>query len=181
MVSRSSNTKPSRFRRVVTSRGPDGRSRVAMDGPGLNFGTLHELWSNEAAVLDIGEVGADPVDRPLRIIPPGAGTIFRMVEIEPEANLAHLSDEERRAAVRRAFAAINSEDALVDTARHPGMHQTETVDYIVVLQGRLTMLLDEGEVELNPFDVVVQRGANHAWVNKSDQPALLAAVLVGAT
>jgi uncharacterized cupin superfamily protein len=47
---------------------------------------------------------------------------------------------------------------LTDTSRHPGMHKTRTIDYVVLLSGEVTMLLDKGEVELKPFDVVVQRG-----------------------
>ena len=58
------------------------------------------------------------------------------------------------------------------------MHQTETIDYIIVLKGELTMLLEDGEVHLKPLDVVVQRGTNHAWVNRGSEPALLAAVLI---
>ena len=60
------------------------------------------------------------------------------------------------------------------------MHKTSTVDYIVLLSGEVTMLVDEGEVDLNPGDVVVQRGTNHAWVNRTEQPAVLVAVLVDA-
>jgi len=60
------------------------------------------------------------------------------------------------------------------------MHTTRTVDYIVVLSGRVTLLLDKGEVELKPFDVVVQRGTNHGWVNRGDEPAVMAAILIDA-
>ena len=67
-----------------------------------------------------------------------------------------------------------------DTTRHPGMHKTRTIDYVVLLSGEVTMLLDKGEVDLKPFDVVVQRGTSHAWVNKGKEPALLAAVLIDA-
>ena len=78
------------------------------------------------------------------------------------------------------FASIGAESALVGTTRHPGMHTTHTVDYIILLSGKVTLLLDEGEVDLEPFDVVVQRGTNHAWVNRSDEPALLAGILIDA-
>ena len=66
----------------------------------------------------------------------------------------------------------------VDTSRHPSMHKTKTIDYIILLKGDLTLLLDEDEVRLKPFDVVVQRGTNHAWVNNGSEPALLIAVLI---
>ena len=58
------------------------------------------------------------------------------------------------------------------------MHKTETIDYIIILKGDVTLILDEEEVELKPFDVVVQRGTNHAWINNGNEPALLIAVLV---
>ncbi len=60
------------------------------------------------------------------------------------------------------------------------MHTTRTVDYIIVLSGRVTLLLDKGEVELKPFDVVVQRGTNHGWVNRGTEPAVMAAILIDA-
>jgi quercetin dioxygenase-like cupin family protein len=60
------------------------------------------------------------------------------------------------------------------------MHQTKTVDYVIVLSGEVTMLLDEGEVDLKPFDVVIQRGTNHAWINRGAEPALLVGILIDA-
>jgi quercetin dioxygenase-like cupin family protein len=66
----------------------------------------------------------------------------------------------------------------VDTRKHPAMHKTETIDYIILLKGDVTLILDNDEVNLKPFDVVVQRGTNHAWVNNGDEPALLTAVLI---
>ena len=60
------------------------------------------------------------------------------------------------------------------------MHKTSTTDYIILLAGRITLVLDRGEVDLQPFDVVVQRGYNHAWVNRGDENALLMAALVDA-
>ena len=60
------------------------------------------------------------------------------------------------------------------------MHTTSTIDYVVVLKGGVALLLDEGEVALNPFDVVVQRGTNHYWINSGPEPALLMGVLLDA-
>ena len=61
------------------------------------------------------------------------------------------------------------------------MHQTKTVDYIILLSGEVTLLLDEDGRDLKPFDVVVQRGTNHARINKGKEPALLVAVLIDVT
>jgi len=168
------------FRRVVTARDTDGHSYVMIDSSARHFGTLHEHWAAEHVAAIVNGKVEDPTERPLRIAPPKHSSVFRFVEIEPEAKFASLSDSERRAVVRQGFERVNSSDALVDTARHPAMHRTETVDYIILLKGCLTMLLDQGEVELRPFDVVIQRGTNHAWVNRGATPALLAAVLINA-
>lgn len=66
----------------------------------------------------------------------------------------------------------------IDTSKHPAMHKTDTIDYIILLKGDVTLILDEEEVRLEPHDVVVQRGTNHAWVNNGTEPALLIAVLI---
>ena len=59
-----------------------------------------------------------------------------------------------------------------------GMHRTDTVDYVVCLSGEIDMDLDEGSVTMRAGDIMVQRGTNHAWVNRGTVPARLAVVLV---
>jgi uncharacterized cupin superfamily protein len=58
------------------------------------------------------------------------------------------------------------------------MHRTESVDYAVVLEGEITMLLDDDEVHLRAGDVVIQRGTNHAWSNRSGKPVKMLYVLI---
>ena len=77
-----------------------------------------------------------------------------------------------------AFNQIGAAHHRIDTSKHPAMHKTETIDYIILLKGDVTLILDEDEVDLKPFDVVVQRGTNHAWHNNGNEPALLIAVLI---
>jgi quercetin dioxygenase-like cupin family protein len=60
------------------------------------------------------------------------------------------------------------------------MHRTRTVDYAVILSGEIEMLLDDSEVHLNAGDVVIQRGTNHAWVNRGNEPCKVAFVLIDA-
>ncbi len=63
----------------------------------------------------------------------------------------------------------------------PTMHRTETVDYIIVLSGRIDMEMDKGElVTLGPGEVMIQRGTNHAWINRYDEVCRMAFVLVDA-
>ena len=61
------------------------------------------------------------------------------------------------------------------------MHRTSTIDYVFILDGELEMELDGGEwVHLQAGDIVIQRGTNHAWENKSDRVCRLASVLIAA-
>lgn len=63
---------------------------------------------------------------------------------------------------------------------HPGLHQTDTIDYIFMVSGELTMPLDDGaEVVLRPGDCVMQGGIYHGWVNRTSEPAVIAVVMVG--
>ena len=61
---------------------------------------------------------------------------------------------------------------------HPLMHRTETVDYGIVISGEMTLVLDKGERLLRAGDVVIQRGTNHAWANRSGKPCRMLFVLV---
>ena len=108
--------------------------------------------------------------------PPNGGTKFRYFQINPtpEGVPADLIE----AATAEAFEKMGAAHHRVDTTRHPAMHKTKTIDYIILLKGDVTLLLDNEEVDLKPFDVVVQRGTNHAWVNNGNESALFIAVLI---
>ncbi|MCA6232008.1 MAG: cupin domain-containing protein [Phenylobacterium sp.] len=60
----------------------------------------------------------------------------------------------------------------------PFMHSTETLDYLVVLRGEIYCVLEDGEVLLKTGDICVQRGARHAWSNRTSAPCLLFAVMI---
>ena len=60
------------------------------------------------------------------------------------------------------------------------MHRTETLDYVLVLSGEIEMDMDDSVVKLKAGDVMVQRGTNHAWINRSKAPARVAFVLIDA-
>ncbi len=54
------------------------------------------------------------------------------------------------------------------------MHRTSTLDYVVVIEGEVVLVLTDSEVMLKPGDVVVQRGTDHAWENRSNATARMA-------
>ena len=168
------------MRRIVTGHDEKGKSVITIDGPparslGEEAGGLYELWNtdgNEINTLD--EI--DRADSEVLLSPPNGGTKFRYFQINPtpEGVPADLIE----AATAEAFEKMGAAHHRVDTTRHPAMHKTKTIDYIILLKGDVTLLLDNEEVDLKPFDVVVQRGTNHAWVNNGNEQALFIAVLI---
>ncbi|GAB3091196.1 cupin domain-containing protein [Pseudomaricurvus hydrocarbonicus] len=79
-----------------------------------------------------------------------------------------------------AFSQIGDEAAstVKTDSPHPLMHRTESVDYGVVIEGEITLVLDKEEVLLKPGSVVVQRGTNHAWANRTDKTGRMMFVLI---
>ena len=65
-------------------------------------------------------------------------------------------------------------------SRHPGFHKTKTVDYAIVLEGEVVAMMDVGETPMGPGDVLIQRGTNHAWSNRTDKACRIAFVLIDA-
>jgi mannose-6-phosphate isomerase-like protein (cupin superfamily) len=166
------------IRRIVTSSDADGKSHVMLDGHATKTITvLTEMWQTDDKPADHRD-GVDHAERSTQLEPPRGGTVFRYFEIAPEAETAHLSDDEKRKANAEWFAAMNGAHLQPDTRVHPAMHKSHTTDYIILLSGEITLVLEREERTLRPFDCVVQRGANHAWVNRGNEPALLMAVLV---
>ena len=92
--------------------------------------------------------------------------------------ISGISSKRSPATPKSAFEKMGAAHHRVDTSRNAAMHETDTIDYIILLKGDVTLILDEEEVQLKPHDVVVQRGTNHAWVNHGSVPALLIAVLI---
>ncbi len=166
------------LRRIVTGHGDDGRSIVTIDGPpGRRQGSLREIWNTDSAAIDSKDHG-DRGAGPQNLSPAAKGTNFRWFILPPAD--PSISKEALEKSVAARFEALGASDERPDTSRHPAMHRTKTIDYVVVLSGSVTLLLDSDERDLHPFDVVVQRGTNHAWINKGDEPALLCAVLIDA-
>jgi mannose-6-phosphate isomerase-like protein (cupin superfamily) len=95
--------------------------------------------------------------------PPTGDTAWRVFEVPPDAVM--------RAAMARAVGTIDGMEA-------DGFHTTQTIDFVLVLEGEVALELDAGEVVLGPGDCVVQRGTRHAWRNRSDRPVRMVAVML---
>src|SRR5262245_16302086 len=174
---------PKPIRRVVTGHNAAGKSAFVMDGAAPHVYCRSPgrpgapgLWETRPAPAD-NRGQAEVTDHPFRLAPPKTGTVFRIIEYPP--------DRERLAALARERAAGDDGSghiAALDrgSPRHPGFHKTHSVDYAIVLAGEIYALMDEGEVLLKAGDVLIQRGTNHAWSNRTDAPATLAFVLIDA-
>lgn len=166
-----------KLRRVITEHNEEGKSIVVYDGSPIEYGSLFEMWVTDSSPAD-NKHKNDAAQRKVRLEPPSNGSILRFFKIFPEN--PSMSTEETEKNTTERFAAIDATHCRPDTSRNPGMHKTKTVDYIILLEGEVTLIMDEDEVDLKPFDVVIQRGTNHTRINKGSKPALLVAVLIDA-
>src|SRR4030095_16483407 len=120
---------------------------------------------------------ADPTLGPRTIHPAPQGTVIRISELAPESEAIRNLDPDH---AREVFAAMGNAGASTfgRGGRHPMMHRTETIDYAIVLEGEITLFLGDEEVALKAGDVVIQRGTNHAWSNRSSKPARMLYILL---
>ena len=160
------------IRRVVTGHDKNGKAVVISDGePKRKRAAANVdqalLWVTHRtpATNDGSDDGGD-VD--IGIPPPPKGSVFRVIDFLPESGANAVS--------------AHTPDG-VDTpagARHPGMHRTNSIDYAIVMEGEIDMLLDDSEVHLKTGDVVIQRGTYHAWANRGTKPCKIFFVLIDA-
>ena len=176
-----------RIRRVVTGHDDSGKAIVISDGAASAVKTVPlwpglvstDVWKTSASPIVIHKSEDDPTGGERSLHPPDQGTIIRISIVPPETEeIRNLSADQ----AKNVFAGVGNAQAstLGRGARHPLMHRTETVDYAVVLEGEITMLLDDSEVNLKAGDVVIQRGTNHAWSNRSGTPVRMLYILMDA-
>ncbi len=157
------------IRRVVSGHDESGRSVILMDSEiGNLIGDDHEaagalalaeLWSTAETPID--NSGTRDQARPsFDLLPDPHGSLLRFFEIAPEP-----------AGTAKPGAGAEG---------HPGFHTTDTLDYIIVLEGEIYAMLEAGETLLQQGDVLIQRGTNHAWSNRSDRPCRMAAIMLDA-
>lgn len=160
------------IRRVVTGHDADGQSIVVFNDV-HDYKRRVQIWTTEGSPADnTGEVD-DAALREVRLEAPPQGSLFWLVELPPVQELAP-------GAAAESAKRLAKEGAVAHQDGRPGMHTTRTIDYMVVLDGEVTLLLDNGEVTLHKYDTVVQRGTAHHWENRGTKPARLAFVLLDA-
>ncbi len=171
---------PSPVRRLVTIDDEHGRSTLLQDGPSpdvrcdparLGFSSTR-VWVTDRTPAPITDV---PETRqwPHTLEPPPGGSVCRVVSFPPDKSWAGRVGARE---VQAFFRAMGSPEASTYSAKapHPYMQRTRTLDFGIVLEGEITLVLDSGEVPLRAGDTVVQRGTNHAWSNRSNRPCVVA-------
>ncbi len=168
-----------RLKRIVTGKNNNGQSIVALEGPPaptyepIPGAGLFEIWS------DAGGRSFENLPGPAALLPAFGGTKCRWFTVLPVP--PGVTPQQLAAYYDSSFKAMTPHDIRPDTTRHPGMHCTETLDFIIVIEGKVRLILDNEERVLLPGDVVVQRATNHAWSCVGDVPALLVAILIDKT
>jgi quercetin dioxygenase-like cupin family protein len=146
------------LRRIVTGHDEAGRSVVLIDGPctfhqnigGRGF-NVQDIWESDVVPAPINAVERDPTEGPVDFRIPETGVRVRISDIPP-----------------------------TEPGSEPFMHRTQSIDYLHVLEGEITMLLDDDDhrVVLRKGDTLVQRATNHAWVNHTDRHCRVLVVMV---
>jgi hypothetical protein len=173
------NDKVKPVRRIVVIDEND-RSKVIADGPSPDVRTdparpgfaCRRIWVTDATPVRLDGV-RDGLRLPHVLEPPPGGSVCRVVTFPPEASYRGRIGAQEVAAY---FAAMGAPGASTYSpkAPHPYMQKTRTLDFCLVLEGEITLVLDTDEIGLKAGDTVVQRGTNHAWSNRSQRPCIVA-------
>ncbi len=180
------SSKVRKVRRLITGHDSRGRSKIVSDKPsphviataGVPVFGVTDIWRTSRAPADNKSV-KDPCKGIQQLTPQRNGTVVRVVQFPPDKVWM------KKISSKDAFATLgkSGRDALAankGSARHPMMHTTETVDYAIILKGEIWAVMDIGETKMVEGDILVQRGTNHAWSNRSDKPCHVAFILIDA-
>ncbi|MDY0037432.1 MAG: cupin domain-containing protein [Zoogloea oleivorans] len=178
----------SRAKCVVTGHDFQGRARIVSAGPVPGDESFVHIPGFSAAVFwqtpaqpQVGQVSPNPLAELTSVTPEVGGTTALFVTFPPEAATPPSIEQQEAAAAEMAERLPGLAERFGDDDE-PGFHRTDSIDYGVLIEGELTLHLDDGETcVLKPGDVVVQMGTRHAWRNTGSTPARMMFVMVGAT
>jgi uncharacterized cupin superfamily protein len=167
-------------RRIVTVDDERGKSKAIHDGPSPDVRTdpsrpgfsSTRVWVTDRTPARIQGV-RETLHAPHTLEPPPGGSVWRVVTFPPDDTFKRKVGARD---VQAFFRSMGSPGASTYGAHSPHlyMQKTRTLDFCLVLEGEITLVLDTGEVHLRAGDTVVQRGTNHAWSNRSDRPCTVA-------
>lgn len=165
-------------RRIVTIDREPGRSALVTDGPAPDVRTdparpgfaCQRMWVTDGAPA---KIVCETLHLPHVLEPPARGSVLNVFTFPPDESWKGKVGAQE---VQAFFRATGSPRASTYSplAPHPYMQKTRTLDFCAVLEGEITLVLDAQEVKLKAGDIVIQRGAHHAWSNRSTRPAVVA-------
>jgi mannose-6-phosphate isomerase-like protein (cupin superfamily) len=174
------NEKANAVRRIVTVDDESGKSVAINDGPSPDVRTdparpgyvSTRIWITDRTPARITGV-RETLDSPHTLEPPAGGSVCRVVTFPPDDSFRRKIGARE---VQSFFARMGSPEASTyrPDAPHPYMQKTRTLDFCLIVEGEITLVLDTEEVVLKAGDTVVQRGTNHAWSNRSGKPCVIA-------
>jgi hypothetical protein len=165
-------------RRVVTGHDGNGRSCVTVDELAATRAvtptfTVVDVWQTDTVPPPID--AHDTLTGNVVLDPPKAGVLVRVVTFPPDA------EWQSSGGYAGAMAAIGGTDSHADDDQAAGMHTTDTVDVITVIEGEIHVVLENDEVRLGAGDSLIQRGTKHAWSNRTTARATIVATMYAAT
>lgn len=165
-------------RRIVTIDKEAGKGCLVTEGPSpdVRFDPARpgfastRLWVTDGTPA---KIVFETLHLPHTIEPPAGGSVLRVVTVPPDANW---KGKVGAPEVHAFFRAMGSPAASTYSpqAPHPYMQKTRTLDFCIVQEGEVVLVLDAQEVRLKAGDIVIQRGTNHAWSNRTNNPAVIA-------
>ena len=168
-------------RRIVTAIDDQGNSYLAEDGPSPAAFALPDaafrsdnIWRTPAAPSAIA--APDDITAHRGVCPPDGGTVLRVIDFPPQQG----TREEMAALAKGVFTQLYPDARHQPSERSAGMHETDTIDYAIVLQGEIWAVMDRDETLMKAGDILIQRGTNHAWENRAEAVARVAFVLIDA-
>ncbi|MCZ4516914.1 cupin domain-containing protein [Rhodococcus ruber] len=137
-----------------------------------------DVWVSSETPADVSGI-EDTVSDTLVHEPPDTGSIFRVLKVEPgEKNEGNV--DELLAMHDTLASDVVPDREYLQSAKHPSMHRTNTLNYMVLVSGQLTALTENRDVVLQPGDLLVQKGCMHGWRNDGDETAVLVAAMIDA-
>jgi len=165
-------------RRIVTIDREPGQSSLVADGPAPDVRTdparpgyaCARLWVTDGTPA---KIVYESLHLPNVLVPPAGGSVLNVLTFPPDDAW---KGKVGAAEVQAFFRAVGSPSASTYSplAPHPYMQKTRTLDFCIVLEGEIVLILDTQEVSLKAGEIVVQRGTHHAWSNRSTRPAVVA-------
>lgn len=152
---------------VVAGTGPDGRPCFIDPEEPARFSDpgaveVAYMWGTDSIVNLADGIGAPPADV---AFPPPGGSRFGLICFPPRSA--------GRLSVSTDLAEVHENSA--------GMHQSDTIDYEIIISGKVDIVLPGGERRtLTPGSCLVMGGVMHAWENIYDEPCIYAAIVIGA-